>query len=250
MLRLTDLLGRPVIGDAGALGATRDLSIRLSGHAVEAVEVGSRTSSTLVAWSAVDPTSIGDHRDRRAPLRLRGELPEPRPLYDDELLVGRDVLDTQIVDVVGHRVNRVGDILFEPEDGLLVPLGVEVGPASLIRRLGLRGPADRLAEHVVAWGDLHLTSARGHTVQLATSAAALHRLDARELAELVARLPPTHAVDVLAVVPPERASQVLDLSHPHLRRRLRRLQDTRQPAPPRWHRLRGWDRRHGPVPPP
>ena len=178
MLRLTDLLGRPVIGDAGALGATRDLSIRLSGHAVEAVEVGSRASSTLVAWSAVDPSSIGETRDRRSPLRVEGELPEPRELYDDELLVGRDVLDTQIVDVVGHRVNRVGDVLFEPEDGLLVPVGVEVGPASLIRRLGLRRSADRLAEHVVAWTDLHLTSARGHTVQLATSAAALHRLDA------------------------------------------------------------------------
>ncbi len=142
----------------------------------------------------------------------------------------------------------MGDVLLEPRDGLLLPVGVEVGPASLVRRLGLRRSADRLAEHVVAWTDLHLTSARGHQVQLGTSAAALHRLDARELAELVARLPPTHAADVLAAVPPERASQALELSHPHVQRRLRRVRGSRQPAPPRWQRLRGWTRHHRPVP--
>jgi len=256
VLRLTNLLGRPATADAADVGALRDLSFRLgasgsqptvAGPAVEGLVVGRRSATRLVPWSAIDPTSIGDHSDRRTPVRLITALPPTRELFDDELLLGRDVLDTQIIDVVGHRVNRVGDIILEPRDGRLVTVGVEVGPASLVRRLGFRRAADHLAEHVVAWTDLHLTSARGHTVQLATSAAALHRLDAGELAELIARLPSSHAVDVLAAVPPERATEALHLSHPHLQGRLRRLQVSTEPARPRWQRLRGWDRRHGPV---
>ena len=242
----------------GDLGALCDLTVRLgtvqpgpavAGQAIEGAVVGRRSTNTLVDWNLIDPTSIGDHRTRRAPVRLIGAIPPTRSLFDDEILLGRDVLDTQIVDIVGHRVNRVGDVILESRDGHLVPVGVEVGPASLVRRLGLRRSADHLAEHVVAWTDLHLTSARGHTVQLATSAAALHRLDAGELAELIARLPPTHAVDVLSAVPPERAREALHLSHPHLRRRLHRLLGSTEPAAPRWQRLRGWDRRHGPVRP-
>jgi len=117
----------------------------------------------------------------------------------------------------------------------------------LLRRLGLQRLADREREQAVAWEDLHLTSDRGHLVQCGTEAALLHRLDAEQLAELLARVPSADAVEILDTVHPERAERALALSHPHVRSRLVRLRSTHEPAPPRWQRLRGWNRHRGPT---
>jgi len=61
---------------------------------------------------------------------------------------------------------------------------VDVGAGSLLRRLGLRRLGDRIKPFIVDWTELHLTSHRGHTVQLATAPTAIHRLDASELPHL------------------------------------------------------------------
>lgn len=114
-----------------------------------------------------------------------GEL----PLGEGELLLGRDVLDTQVVDIAGLRLARVGDILLTrlPDDRLEVG-AVDVGFGSICRRLGLSWPAEHMNEEPLGWGSIHLTSARGHQVQLVTSKAAMHRLDGQELAALLSRL--------------------------------------------------------------
>jgi hypothetical protein len=106
----------------------------------------------------------------------RGEL----PLERDELLLVRDVLDTQIIDVVGYRLARVSDVLMTRlDDGRLEVAAVEVGSGAVLRRLGLRRLSERLPVRAVDWRDLHLTSARGHEVHLATRTAAVHQLRVR-----------------------------------------------------------------------
>ena len=52
----------------------------------------------------------------------------PVPLGPDELLLARDVLDTQIVDTAGRRVQRVGDVLLvRLPDSHLEVVAVDVG---------------------------------------------------------------------------------------------------------------------------
>jgi hypothetical protein len=144
-------------------------------------------------------------------------------LEPDELLLVRDVLDTQIVDVDRHRVARVADVLLERDAaGALTVAGVEIGLSGVLRRLGLRRLASRLPRHAIDWQDLHLTSERGHAVQLATAGAAVHRLDDRDLAELLTRLRADHAADVMAAVGPDRAAQAVAHTHPTVGRSLLR----------------------------
>ena len=109
--------------------------------------------------------------------------------------MARDVLDTQVVDVAGQRLARVADVVLALAGGAggagrtgLEVVGVEVGFGAVLRRLGLRRMTPARTEDVVAWSDLHLTSERGHTVQLAAARSAVHRLDARGLAALVSRV--------------------------------------------------------------
>lgn len=133
----------------------------------------------------------------------------------DEIFLRRDVLDTQIVDVGGQRLARVADVvLARRPDRRLEIVAVEVGFGAVVRRLGLARCAAHLPGDAVAWSELHMTSARGHTAQLAVSQSPVHRLRARDLATLICHLKTGHAVDILAARGPALASDVIQLTGP------------------------------------
>jgi hypothetical protein len=278
MLVFTRTTGQPVqAADGTVVGRLRDLTARLGAEhpTVHRLAVGTRRNLThLVPWSAVAAFE-------RAGVQLGnvGSVDAfaaggPRlPLEADELLLGRDVLDTQIVDVVGHRLSRVSDVLLTRlPDGRLEVAAVDVGIGAVLRRLGLRWLGERFPERAVDWRDLHLTSERGHDVHLATTAAAVHRLDAHDLAELLTRLDTGSAAKVIKTVGPERAAGAVARAHPEVGGRLmlalepdeaarvigelppesdeqyRQVLSSRSPlAGRRFSRLRGW-RLHRPLP--
>jgi len=144
----------------------------------------------------------------------------------NEILLARDVLDTQVVDVAGQRLARVADVVLALAGGAgrtgLEVVGVEVGFGAVLRRLGLRRVTPIRTEDVVAWSDLHLTSERGHTVQLAAARSAVHRLDARGLAALVSRVDTDSASEILAAKDPRTAAEVVSEAHPDIGERMLR----------------------------
>lgn len=278
MLWLTGAVGQEVHSvDGIALGRTIDLTIRLtSGPVVPDVArvlVQTRRGvARLIEWDR-----IAQFEHDRVELADSGSSLEfpidevSQQLVSDELLLCRDVLDTQIVDVVGHRLARVADVaLARSSDGGLEVLAVEVGLHRVLERLGLRRLADRSEDESIAWTDLHLTSDRGHLVQLGSASSAVHRLTDGDLAALIARLDVDAATEVLDRAGPDRAAgAITHATEPVGERLLRALpDDTRKriiehmPAEHahRWrHRIRserplrgrrffrgsGWGRRHG-----
>lgn len=275
VLLLSRLWGQPVrLADGTILGRAVDLTARFGEASVlvERVVVGSRRRVThLVPWWAV-----ADYEEEQVNL-VPGCTPEdwtvPRelPLAADELLLRRDVLDTQVVDLGGRRISRVADVVLDRiPDGRIQVVAADVGTGSLLRRLGLGWAAGRLPERAVPWTDLHLASGRGHAVQLEVATSAVHRLDAAGVAELMSRLDVSRAAALLRRIGPERASRALVHSHPRVGRRLVRglrpeevaaIQEAlppgaetdhphlfvapAAPAHRRYRRLAGW-RRHRP----
>jgi sporulation protein YlmC with PRC-barrel domain len=222
VLPLSRETGQDVLGpDGRVLGRLADLTVRLGEqtgpHLVERLLVQRhRAPDLLMPWAAIesfehtgvlvrgtdDPTTFAITSTTDA-------------LGDDEILLVRDVLDTQIIDVVGQRLARVADVVLTRTAGDRLELvGVEVGFGGVLRRLGLHRLAARAGEDVVAWTDLHLTSERGHAVQLATSRSAVHHLDAAGLAALVSRLDTESAAEVLATRGFRIAADVVRAAHP------------------------------------
>ena len=180
----TDQLGRAVRRDEGTrIGKVDDLVVDLGKtepHVV-ALRVRSGRRYRRVPWSAV--ASFAEDV-------VITEDPIEDELAADELLLARDVLDTQIFDLGGRRLTRVADIELAWRDREVRVVGVDIGAASLLRRLGLGVFARRAAVKIIPWNEFHLTSVRGHEVQLEMPTSRVHTLTEEELAELGARLPP------------------------------------------------------------
>ncbi|TGD89989.1 magnesium transporter [Mycolicibacterium sp. CH28] len=226
MLLLSRITGQVVRGpDGQAIGRLVDLTADLveeSGpHLVDRVVVAPRRGRRLVIpWEQV---ATFDH----GRLVLACAAPDAvddltATLGEREILLARDVLDTQVVDVVGQRLARVADVvLARTPEGRLELIGVEVGFAGVLRRLGLP-TLERSRADMVAWTDLHLASERGHSVQLATPRSAVNRLGARELAGLLSRLDTESAAEILAVKGPSIAAEVVRAAHPAVGERVLR----------------------------
>lgn len=230
VLFLSRVTGQDVLGpDGRVIGRLVDLTADLvedSGpHLVDRVVVKrGRGALLLLPWETV--ANVGRDQlvlgvDAAGTDRyVVDDLAEA--LADQEILLVRDVLDTQIVDVVGQRLARVADVVLTPTpDGHLELIGVEVGFGGVLRRLHLPAVLPS-GEDVVVWADLHLTSERGHAVQLATPRAAVHHLDARGLAELVSRVDTESATEILATRNPEVAAEVVRVAHPTVGERVLR----------------------------
>lgn len=256
--RLTDLLGAVVVDGTGRrIGRVADLTLRL-GHGdatVDRLLVRRSGATTTLPWTAVRRVDV-----RRISVGTPGEpavealrrTDEPlRPdeaLASDELLLGRDVLDTQIVDLDGRRLVRVADVLLaEGPDGSLVAVAAHIGFGAVLQRLGLRRLGRRLHDDAVAWDALHLTSARGHTVQLATPAAVVHHLTPDDLGVLLDAVTTQAGVEIVRAVHPDLATAALATSHPHTLRRLNRALHHPDSVPVRRTRRHdGWRRRISP----
>jgi hypothetical protein len=224
LLLLSELIGRPVRDPTGEeSGRLRDLAVRLSEPypSVTRLLVGRRRARWAIDWARA--SNLGDQA-----LELR-ETPAPGAgaLGRDELWLAEHVLDTQVIDVAGRRLVRVGDVALEREGASLRLAGVEIGKAAVLRRLGLRRLARRAGSELIDWRELHLTSRRGHALQLRTTAARVHRLTAAELDAVVARLPAHRATELLEAVEPVGAEAV---GHPR-RRRYHRVLSARRRAP-------------------
>ena len=261
MLSLSRVTGQDVLGpDGRPLGRLADLTVQLGEqagpHLVERLLVRRhRAQDLLMPWAAIESfqhsgvLALGTDDPTAFAITSTTDA-----LGDDEILLVRDVLDTQMIDVVGQRLARVADVvLTRTADDRLELVGVEVGFGGVLRRLGLRRLAARDDEDVVAWTDLHLTSDRGHAVQLATPRSAVHHLDAAGLAALVSRLDTESAAEVLAATEPRVAADVVRAAHPFVGERvLRAMPDadaaTIMAAMPAEHATRWRDRlAHSPA---
>ena len=274
---LTTERGR-IVRDAGgaAIGRVSDLVIAIDTGEhrplVTRIVVGSGRRARLVDvhdLERFDDAAIVLARSARPVVarRDRGVL----SLRDDELLLGRDVLDTQVVDLEGHRLARVADLALDRrEDGRLRIVGVDVGVGRVLARLGMRRTGERRGERFIGWDDLHLASPRGHDVQLAAPRTAVHRLDAAGLAALLERLDVESGTEVLSAVPTEQAAAALvsgrhrtgerllralprdtahrivgSIPHPHRPHWEAHLSRQRALRGRRFHRFAGWRRHHG-----
>ncbi|MGI9036596.1 MAG: magnesium transporter, partial [Pyrinomonadaceae bacterium] len=129
-----------------------------------------------------------------------------------EVLLAKDVLDKQLIDVDGKRVVRVNDVqIIEVGDEWRVT-GADVSLQGFLRRLMPAGfYGNRLVE-VIDWADVGYLATDTVTaaVQLKSSKDKLSRLHPVEIAQLAESLSPIHRTEIVESLDNEIAADTLE----------------------------------------
>ncbi len=132
---------------------------------------------------------------------------------EGEVLLRKDVLDNQLIDVDGKRVVRVNDVQLIDTGHVWRVSGADVSLQGFVRRLMPQGffGSDRPVE-VIDWADVGYlaTDTTTVTVQLKSSKDKLSRLHPVEIAQLAETLSPIHRTEVVESLDDEIAADTLE----------------------------------------
>lgn len=129
---------------------------------------------------------------------------------DGEVLLNKDVIDHQIIDINGRRIVRVNDVQMSVFDGVYRVVGVDVSPQALVRRILPRRYGQHfVGRQVISWADAqYLASAA--PVQLKVSYTRLQEMSAVDLARIVDALSFRESAEIVAALDDETAAETLE----------------------------------------
>ncbi len=223
-LALTELLGAPVYDASGAhAGRVREVALcpQDDRARVAALVVRDKAGDRLVPCSAIQSVDGG--------VRTLDRRDDWRPYVSAEgmLLLGRDLLDQQIIDVHGRKVVRVNDVdLHEDRSNHLTVLqvgSVDIGSRGALRRLlkgllpiaALRKLLAKIPEKPIPWEFVDLIETDpARRVKLKISHERLARLHPADIADIVEELAPAEREAVFETLDEEVAAEALEELQP------------------------------------
>jgi len=220
LVALSELLGASVRDASGTVrGRVREIAVAPQDHPTRVAFLIVRTSSgervvpasTLRAFGpTVRAESEAAQWDAYAP-------------SDGVLLLKRDLLDQQIIDVHGRKVVRVNDVEIDstPVNSHveLNVVAVDVGARGAIRRLAkgvvpsftLRALLDRIPPRVIPWQYVDLLETDpSRRVKLKIAYEGLSKLHPADIADIVEDLPPAERESVFETIDEEVAAEALE----------------------------------------
>lgn len=245
------LMGSPIANAEGrVIGHVREFAVK---PAEDANHVNSLVLR-LVAAARADRLSLAAISDLEltaaAGLRMRAEAaPAMMPEGDTYLMLERDLLDQQIIDVHGHKVVRVNDVelvweavsehnaegagcsVYELTDGCRLSLRiaeVEVGTRGAVRRL-LKGlpratverAAARFKSSVIPWDFVDLIDRDpARRVRLKIEQDRLAKMHPSDLADILEELAPAERQALFTSLDEGTAAEALEEIEPRMQRTL------------------------------
>ncbi len=168
----------------GRLGTVHDLIVRLGDDEYPPVtgvvaQVAGR--EVFVPADLISEVTHGQVKLRQSRLDL-----QPFERRPQEVLLEKDVLDRQLINVEGARLVRSNDIELARLEGWYRVVGVDTGPRGFLRRLLPRTLGRRIgSESFVDWANVEPFTGHVPSVRLRVPHPKLHRLHPAELADLV-----------------------------------------------------------------
>jgi len=238
------LVGTPVRDAAGAvLGRIREFAVlpsqdsaQVHGLILKLSGSAPKGQGSMVAVDSIQLTAEG--------LQLSPGA-SAVPLPDDQTLVllERDLLDQQIIDVNGHKVVRVNDVNLSWEDSPDSPgkqtlriAEVEVGLRGAIRRLlkglpasAIDSIASRSKASVIPWEFVDLIDP-SRRVRLKVGQDRLSQMHPSDIADILEELAPAERQAIFESLDEETAAETLEEVEPKLQKSLIQALDSEQVA--------------------
>jgi magnesium transporter len=209
MLYLSQVLGRPILDLEGErVASLKDVIVRLGegDHPPVAGFVARfrRRDFFLPRWRISEFAEQG--------VRMSSDLLDLRPFMrrDGEVLLARDVLDKQLIDVDGKRVVRVNDVQIIEAANEWHVTGADVSLTGLWRRLSPSFMRSGRPVEVIDWADVGYLATDAATVQLKSSRGKLARLHPVEIARLAEAFSYQQGAEIVESLDDETAAETLE----------------------------------------
>jgi CBS domain-containing protein len=209
VLYLSQMLGRPLRDVEGErVASIKDVIVRLG-------EDHPPVTGLVARFARRDfylPRARLARMDKHG-AQLNSDTLDLRPFArrEGEVLLARDVLDKQLIDVDGKRVVRVNDVQLIEVRGEWRVTGADVSLQGLWRRLAPAGVAGtRNPVEVIDWADVGYLATDAATVRLKSSRDKLARLHPVEIARLAEALSIHQGAEVVAALDDETAAETLE----------------------------------------
>jgi sporulation protein YlmC with PRC-barrel domain len=220
IVALSELLGAGVRDAGGTVcGRVREAAVAPQDHPTRVAYLIVRTSDGEQVLPATDISSVGG-TVRASTDRSRWE---PYAPSNGVLLLKRDLLDRQIIDVHGRKVVRVNDVELDStpfnRHVVLSVLSVDVGARGAIRRLAkgvvpsftLRAMLERIPPRAIPWHLVDLLETDpARRVKLKIVYEGLSTLHPADIADIVEDLPPAERESVFETIDEEVAAEALE----------------------------------------
>jgi len=239
-ISLTELLGAPVLDPAGeVVGRVREVALapQEDPQWVSSFVVKSGRELQLLPMTEVD--------ELRGGVRVKGRAHHWAPFNNPEgfLLLSRDLLDQQIIDVHGRKVVRVNDIDLKQEPTnhhiALKMEAVDIGARGAVRRLlkgvvpygALQALLRRIPPRLIPWDYVDLIETDpARRVKLKIEHDRLSKLHPADIADIVEDLSPDEREAVFETLDEEVAADALEEVEPKLQRSIIHSLDSERAA--------------------
>jgi magnesium transporter len=227
LVALSELLGATVRDATGTVrGRVREIAVAPQDHPTRIAFLIVRTSD----GERILP--VESLKNAGVTVRAHNEAAdwERYTPSDGVLLLKRDLLDQQIIDVHGRKVVRVNDVELEttPVNShiMLDVVSVDVGARGAIRRLSkglvpsftLRALLERIPPRVIPWQYVDLIETDpARRVKLKIAYRGLAQLHPADIADIVEDLPPAEREAVFETIDEEVAAETLEELDPDVK---------------------------------
>ena len=210
MFYLSQVIGRPIIDVEGEkIAVIRDIVVRYGADDHPPV------SGVMARYGRrnfyIPRNNIASLSETGVRLNIDVLNLNPFTRRAEEVLLAKDVLDKQLIDVDGKRVVRVNDVQLIEVGNEWRVTGADVSLQGFLRRLMPAGfYGNRLVE-VIDWADVgYLATDTTAVVQLKSSKSKLSRLHPVEIAQLAETLSPIHRTEIVESLDDEIAADTLE----------------------------------------
>jgi magnesium transporter len=227
VVALSELLGASVRDASGAVrGRVREIAIAPQDHPTRVAYLIVTVADGERTLTPDDITTAG------AAVRANTNIGQWArvPALDGVLLLKRDLLDQQIIDIHGRKVVRVNDVELEstPVNShlLLSVVAVDVGARGAIRRLSkgivpaftLRALLAKIPPRVIPWQFVDLLETDpARRVKLKIAYQGLSQMHPADIADIVEDLAPAEREAVFETIDEEVAAEALEEIDPDVR---------------------------------
>lgn len=221
-LFFSDILGRPVVGADGApIGKIADLKVKLGELFPRVSSLAVRKRRQKGLWE-LDWQQVQDLNSNAVSLRAGAEQGFRRlEVKNDEILLRDELLDKQVVDTFGAKIERVNDVhlLIVKQDLRLVH--IDYGIRGIIRRLGWLRALDaatnwlfayQIGEKMISWKFIQplLSGLVRGSLKLNVTSRKIHEIHPSDLADIIEELDTLNRSSVFRALDLQTAAQTLE----------------------------------------